>query len=201
MIFNTIHMKIKIAFVASFLMIFTSSAMNTSITPYNEERDLKAIEQIFSSAPHYLFNKKVADPLAHAIGFIKAHGKVINHGSGVDATYKTYVINCDNKPVGFVQYLLNRVDTIKLRQGVINFLGIDQEYRSRGLGKILLESAIADLKNNGVTYIMLSVIIDNIKARKLYERVGFQCGATVDSTVGYIMMIEQPSVDAPLSKL
>jgi ribosomal protein S18 acetylase RimI-like enzyme len=65
--------------------------------------------------------------------------------------------------------------------GVIEdtFLGlfdivVDSRYRNRGLGKLIVESLIAWGKQNGATTAYLQVMVDNLAALHLYEKIGFE---------------------------
>lgn len=52
-------------------------------------------------------------------------------------------------------------------------IGILPAYRGRGLGEQLLRITIAAAQQRGITRIELATRIDNLRAIKLYERVGF----------------------------
>lgn len=176
MVFTTVHMKIS-TFIASFLMIFTSSAMDTTISQYNDERDQEAIMGIVRSEPTNLLDQGQPDPIKHAIMYIHADGKTLKNFLGWEHSFNTKVINYNNKPVGFIQYMLLRKKTLGCldfgTQGYIHLLGVAKEHREHGFGKELLEKAIADLRGNGATSITLYAQSDNSAACKLYERMGF----------------------------
>jgi putative acetyltransferase len=52
-------------------------------------------------------------------------------------------------------------------------MGLLSAYRGRGIGHRLLQSCIAMAASQGITRIELDVRADNLRAIKLYERVGF----------------------------
>jgi RimJ/RimL family protein N-acetyltransferase len=52
-------------------------------------------------------------------------------------------------------------------------MGLLSEYRNKGLGAQMLQSCIALAKQNGLSRIELEVRVDNIRAAKLYRRIGF----------------------------
>jgi GNAT superfamily N-acetyltransferase len=58
-------------------------------------------------------------------------------------------------------------------KGFILFLAVDQNYRGRGYGKKLLQSAIDQLKKDGTCVIELVTRKENTSAIALYERMGF----------------------------
>lgn len=57
--------------------------------------------------------------------------------------------------------------------GFLTLILIDKSIQSRGVGSILLDSSINDLKSNNYKYYSLEVLKTNIKAIKFYESRGF----------------------------
>ena len=55
----------------------------------------------------------------------------------------------------------------------IHLLGVKPEYRRHGLGRLLVESAIASAKHSGYTKIILWTQNSMDSAQKLYEVMGF----------------------------
>ncbi len=51
---------------------------------------------------------------------------------------------------------------------------IDKQYRNKGLGKVLLDNVIKELKSQGIDTVFLEVRVSNEPARALYEKVGFE---------------------------
>lgn len=78
------------------------------------------------------------------------------------------------------------------RNSVMSF-AILSEYRGKGFGKLLINTALAYLKSKKWTYVTLHVRVDNEVAQKLYLSVGFQIVETVvkyyDTIDGYKMKI------------
>jgi len=59
-------------------------------------------------------------------------------------------------------------------------LGVDTDYRNRGIGKELLWAGLLHLKNKGRELIDITVDSQNVVAVTLYRSLGFQlCGETV----------------------
>ncbi len=58
--------------------------------------------------------------------------------------------------------------------GYIDFLGVDPGNRGRGVGSALVTSALSALGRRGVTVADLTVRVDNVAARGLYRRLGFE---------------------------
>ena len=60
------------------------------------------------------------------------------------------------------------------QRGRIFMLGVDPNYRGRGIGKIALREGLVYLKNKGVRLVELDVDGENKVARALYRSVGFK---------------------------
>lgn len=54
-------------------------------------------------------------------------------------------------------------------------LYVAPEHRGRGLGSVLLQAIIDDAKAQGATYLDLNTSEDDVSARALYEKFGFDC--------------------------
>ena len=59
-------------------------------------------------------------------------------------------------------------------RGRICMLGVEPDYRGRGIGRIALLAGLAYLKNKGVRVVELTVASENKIARALYRSVGFK---------------------------
>jgi mycothiol synthase len=87
-----------------------------------------------------------------------------------------FLILDSDKPVG---YCWTRVEVWKKKAlgegtGRIYMLGVDPDYRGRGLGKQLLLAGLSYLKNKGLRVALLTVDSENKAARVLYTSVGFE---------------------------
>jgi RimJ/RimL family protein N-acetyltransferase len=58
-------------------------------------------------------------------------------------------------------------------------IGLRPPYRGRGIGKELMEATLAGARNRGYTRVELTVRIDNLRAMRLYENVGFRHEGTL----------------------
>ncbi|MBB6130767.1 GNAT family N-acetyltransferase [Mucilaginibacter lappiensis] len=76
----------------------------------------------------------------------------------------------EGKLSGLIAYYNNDTHNIL---GYLTVLVIARKYRSKGLGKILLESSLQDLKNKHFKKYRLEVLKQNKKAFKLYTKYGF----------------------------
>ena len=59
------------------------------------------------------------------------------------------------------------------RRGYIHHLGVLAEYRSMGIGKMLLQQAEKALKIAGMQKVHLFVFKDNISAKGFYDKIGY----------------------------
>lgn len=80
-----------------------------------------------------------------------------------------------DKPVGYCWTVIScETETNEERKGRILMLGVDPDYRGRGIGKIALFAGLSRLKNKGVRVVALTVDSENEVACALYRSVGFR---------------------------
>jgi mycothiol synthase len=60
------------------------------------------------------------------------------------------------------------------KEGQIYMLGIDPDYRGKGIGRRLLLAGLSYLKNKGSQFATLTVDSENQEARSLYDSIGFK---------------------------
>jgi len=60
-----------------------------------------------------------------------------------------------------------------LKHSAVLGIGVARSYRGRGIGIQLLEATLRAAKAAGLTRIELTVRVDNEKAKRLYEKLGF----------------------------
>ncbi len=86
-----------------------------------------------------------------------------------------FLIFDSDKPVG---YCWTRIEVWKKAQGEgtgrIYMLGVDPDYRGRGLGRQLLLAGLSYLRNKSLRVGVLTVDSENKAARSLYRSVGFK---------------------------
>lgn len=77
-------------------------------------------------------------------------------------------------PAGFAQ-VYHSFSTVQLGPILIlNDLYVDEKFRGRGLGEELIRGVIRYMQNTGCRKILLQTNLDNFKAQRLYERLGFK---------------------------
>jgi len=94
--------------------------------------------------------------------------------SGCSPDDVTMVYDQDT-PVG---YCWTRLDPANYKagsniKGLIHMLGVDPEFRKKGIGRMALAAGISYLKSHGVETVMLTVDSQNPAALALYETAGF----------------------------
>ena len=79
------------------------------------------------------------------------------------------------KPVGYCWTKIEGVTGSKERKtGRIHMLGVDRDYRNRGLGRMALFGGLSYLKSRGVRIVELTVDSANASALTLYRSAGFK---------------------------
>lgn len=85
----------------------------------------------------------------------------------------------DNQPIGMIVYIFLKQQKIK---HVANIYGvyIKNEFRTQGIGKMLIEAAISEIqKNKSIVKINLNVNPKQKVAVRLYKRYGFKAIGTL----------------------
>ena len=76
-----------------------------------------------------------------------------------------FVAVAGNQPVGFA---------LCWTTGFIKDLVVDPDWRGKGIGSALLLTAFAAFRDQGLREVSLKVLTDNMRARRLYARMGFR---------------------------
>jgi mycothiol synthase len=85
-----------------------------------------------------------------------------------------------DRPVGYCWTEIDPAETAAMgaRKGGIYMLGVDPDYRGRGIGKRALLAGLAHLKSKGIDVAKLTVDSQNAAACALYESGGFKISST-----------------------
>ena len=127
-------------------------------------RDLKAIEQILDENDEYLKCETIGRYNGYTLNFIQ------------NADCITDVLRVNNQTIGFVNYSIEPKTFSHLnykKLGALNLIGVLANFQNVGYGRILMKHVINQMKNSGKTLLVLAVKKKNIKARYLYESIGF----------------------------
>jgi ribosomal protein S18 acetylase RimI-like enzyme len=86
------------------------------------------------------------------------------------------VAESDGQVLGYTYATVEGYDYMSLRgpAGVLNDIVVDPSYRGRGIGHMLLEATMDELKARGVPRVVLSTAERNEAAQHLFERSGFR---------------------------
>jgi ribosomal protein S18 acetylase RimI-like enzyme len=77
----------------------------------------------------------------------------------------------DGEPAGFAGSFAGKRDETR---GIVGPVGVFPEYRRRGIATALVLSACDALRSEGYRYAYLGTHVDNLPARRVYERIGFK---------------------------
>ena len=133
------------------------------IVDFNYARDAQTIKNFFDQDMYWL----VADPENYSVDFMLKY-RSYSQDYLTAGKLQIKVIRDDNATVGFVAYYKKSV-----LKGFILFLDVDDAYRAKGYGQMLAQHAIDDLFAQGVTSIDIVTRPSNLRALRLYNRLGF----------------------------
>lgn len=135
----------------------------TSITPYNHERDYEAVKAILEADSKDLLYP--GQPLEYTARYLTS------------PKYKTDVLRVNGQTIGFVNYCVYDATLLWFinlgRVSILHLLGINKEHRRKGYAQLLSEHAIESCKKDGASVIQLQTKVENTAARTLYEKLGF----------------------------
>jgi len=99
-------------------------------------------------------------------------------------SWKTLVCIDQNKIVGTSSFGQSRFEQLQ-GWGEISSIYLLPDYIGKGYGKILMGTALSELKRQGFETVFLWVLEENRRARDFYERYGFlQTGGFSDAPIG-----------------
>lgn len=88
--------------------------------------------------------------------------------------YTTYVIEDKGTLVAFIAGKINHLpDRVMDKAGYIENWYVTQEYRHKGVGKMLWDQLVKDFKDMHCTHLLLDTWGENTDARSLYTHKGF----------------------------
>ena len=93
-----------------------------------------------------------------------------------------------HRPVGFATVYWSWETLGAARLGVMNDLFVAPEARGRGVAEALIDACLAECRSRGATKLGWQTAPDNLRAQRLYERVG----ATRDEWIDYWLPTGSP---------
>ncbi len=146
-----------------------SQDIQATIRKYNHDTDCKCVKKIIQDNYKHLYHNVLSD-----IG--QGTNQLIS--DCLQNRYKTHwVLIHENKVVGFIVFYQEYFDDQEYSlenklTGYIELLAVDQEYRGKGFGKMLLNRAQEELLNAGRTVFVLNC--HNKDSFGFYEKCGFR---------------------------
>lgn len=143
---------------------------NGSIVSYTASRDRKFIADLFKEEWFWLI---VVGPTEYDSDYyniellldsLSASPHAFQEGNLLVKTYSEKDV-----PMGFIAYFLEQPQV-----GRILFLAVDKKYRSKGIGRKLMNFALDDFRRQSIFKVDLNVRWVNTQARKLYKSLGFE---------------------------
>lgn len=102
-----------------------------------------------------------------------------------------HVATVDSRIVGFAHADTARDEVADREVGEVSALYLRRDYISTGLGRRLWDAALAQLRENGHTAVVVWVLDTNQRGRHFYERMGLVAdGAAKEQTMGGATLTE-----------
>ncbi|HEV2601164.1 MAG TPA: GNAT family N-acetyltransferase [Candidatus Babeliales bacterium] len=141
------------------------------------ERDIQDIHNLFKK-DWYLLSARDYD-YKHVDDTIRT-GSPNEYEADYKGKMKFKVMREGDKFVGFVSYYMKN-----FQHGIILYLAVEPEFRSKGYGEKLLKYAVQQMFDQGACRVTLVARIDNTRGRAFYLRSGFKEMAEDRGFVGY----------------
>ncbi|MBL3641454.1 GNAT family N-acetyltransferase [Bacillus sp. RHFB] len=124
--------------------------------------ELESLTELFDL--YRVFYEQTSDP-ARAREFLRER---LTNGESV-----VFMAFDEGNPIGFVQLYPSYSSVSMMRSWVLNDLFVKESARKKGFGEELLNAAIAFARETGAKGVSLETGKDNVKAQRLYEKIGF----------------------------
>jgi len=125
--------------------------------------DLNSLTELFDS--YRVFYQQESDPEG-ARSFLKE--RLLNEDSVV------FIAFDESNPVGFVQLYPTFSSVSMKKSWILNDLYVNASARKKGFGEKLIQKAIGLAEETGAKGLSLETGQDNVKAQRLYEKIGFK---------------------------
>lgn len=152
-----------------------------SIKNYIPVRDKNFVIKLLQDHKTMLFSNLDNDTINDFISFTLATHSPAAHRPEFFGKLKAKILFDNNQPVGLITYFM-RTPTI----GTIDLLAIDSSVQGKGYGAQMIHYALQELANMGAKKVKLFTKSENIRAQKLYERLGFIVHEKDDEGIDYV---------------
>jgi len=110
---------------------------------------------------------------------VKYYKKLANGKYG-----KCFIAYLATKPVGYVALALKDFGYRKSKYVEVENIGVDPQYRNRGIGRLLMDAAVKWAKEQKAAKLWVSAFWENRKAIKFYKQNGFyESGVEMDKKI------------------
>ncbi len=124
--------------------------------------ELESLTELFDL--YRVFYEQTSDP-GRAREFLRER---LTNGESV-----VFMAFDEGNPIGFVQLYPSFSSVSMMRSWVLNDLFVKESARKKGFGEELLNAAIAFARETDAKGVSLETGTDNVKAQRLYEKIGF----------------------------
>jgi len=138
-----------------------------------------------------IFDTSFCDTFAHLYrpedlnAFLSGFGIADWESQLDDPAYAFRIGEVDGEPVGYVKLGLMKLPIETTRPAILlDQLYILKEHHGVGIAHALMDWAIAEAKRRGADEMYLTVYVDNRRARRFYDRYGFEAVGRYDFMVG-----------------
>lgn len=150
-----------------------------TIRPISPGDDLMAMSRVYEESWKTVYRGIIPDSFLDSI----PAGHWMTARSD-DPSYRTLVLLDGDTIIGVSTICRSRFPDWA-DWGEVVSLYLRPAYMDRGLGGPLLETAVAELRNEGFSRIFLWVLEENARARHFYEKHGFSCsGEIMENEIG-----------------
>ncbi|HAU30632.1 TPA: hypothetical protein DCW54_03320 [Candidatus Dependentiae bacterium] len=143
-----------------------------TILEYQRARDVNDLLHIFADDSYWLDARPAKDALA-AFARELEHVEHPEWKPTHEGPMQWRIAHCGSKTVGFISFYHKGSNRAR-----ILYLGVDKDYRKKGLGRDLMKAAIAALQAQGIREIIIATRIENFRAQNLYRQLGFATTST-----------------------
>lgn len=143
--------------------------MSIVITPYSQE-DLNVIDQLIQELQIHenQFDTDKTTKLSNAKEYRKELLESISSQHG-----EMLVAKDGNKVVGMIAWFVEKEIEFDIPYAYISDIVVTKEYRGQGIGKLLLNQVIENIKSKGYKRVHIGVLLANTETKNLYNKLGF----------------------------